>query len=84
MNISLAKYHVAIKQAKQDYYSTRISSNIDNPKKLWNTANNILQRLRLSQLPHFIFCCKSTCCICKLFHRQISETVLINAGAIGY
>ena len=44
LKISLAKYHAAIKQAKQDYYSARITSNIGNPKKLWNTLNNIFHR----------------------------------------
>jgi len=48
---SLNTYYTAVKQAKQNFHSKLISSNIGNPKKLWQTVNNILHRNHSSPLP---------------------------------
>ena len=44
-------YHSAIIKAKKIYNASLISSNLDNPKKLWNTINNLLHRKPSSSLP---------------------------------
>lgn len=44
-------YHAAIIKAKKLYNSNLISTNLNNPKKLWNTINNLLHRLSVPSLP---------------------------------
>ena len=47
-------YHAAIIRAKKLYNSTLISSNISEPRKLWNSVNKILHRKSASQFPNSI------------------------------
>jgi hypothetical protein len=44
-------YYTAVKQAKQTFHSNLVTSSIGNPRKLWQTVNNILHRNKSSPLP---------------------------------
>jgi len=44
-------YHAAIIKAKKVYNSALISSSLANPKKLWNTINNLLHKKNGTSLP---------------------------------
>ena len=44
-------YYSAIIQAKKVFNSSLISSSSSNPRKLWNTINNLLHRKSATQLP---------------------------------
>jgi hypothetical protein len=46
-------YHAAIIKAKRDYNSKIISSATANPRKLWTTVNNFLNRKSSSLLPSY-------------------------------
>ena len=46
-------YHSAIIKAKKLYNSSLISTHINNPKKLWNTINNLLHRTAAPSLPSY-------------------------------
>ena len=51
LKTSLSKYYTSIRQAKEDHYSSLINTCIGNPKKLWQTVNNILHRNKPTPLP---------------------------------
>jgi hypothetical protein len=38
------KANIALRQAKTDYFRTKISSQNNNPKEAWKTINNLLGR----------------------------------------
>ena len=44
-------YHTSIIKAKKLYNSTLLSSNLTNPKKLWNTINKLLHRIAKPSFP---------------------------------
>ena len=44
-------YHASIIKAKKLYNSTLLSSNLTNPKKLWNTINKLLHRIAKPTFP---------------------------------
>ena len=48
------KYHAAIIIAKKIYNASLISSSASNPRKLWNSINNLLDRKPTSHLPSVI------------------------------
>jgi len=45
------KYHNLILAAKKHYYSNLVCSSSHNPKRLWQTVNNLLHRISSSPLP---------------------------------
>jgi hypothetical protein len=47
------KYHSAIIAAKKIYNASLISASTSNPRKLWNSINNLLDRKPVSHLPSF-------------------------------
>ena len=51
LKTTLSRYYSSIRQAKQDHYANLINTCIGNPKKLWQTVNNILHRNKTSPLP---------------------------------
>ena len=44
-------YHTSIIKAKKLYHSSLLSSNLTNPKKLWNTINKLLHRISKPSFP---------------------------------
>jgi hypothetical protein len=46
-------YHAAISNAKRDYFSSLITTNATNPRKLWNTVNSLLHRKPPPVLPSY-------------------------------
>ena len=47
-------YHTSIIKAKKLYNSTLLSSNLTNPKKLWNTINKLLHRIAKPSFPFIL------------------------------
>ena len=45
------KYHAAIIKAKRSFLASTVSSNLSDPRKLWNTVNNLLHRGPPDALP---------------------------------
>ena len=45
------RYHQMILTAKKQYYSKLVSSSSDNPRRLWQTVNQLLHRKSASPLP---------------------------------
>ena len=45
------RYHKLISSAKKRYFANLVTSNSDNPQRLWKTVNSILHRIRQHPLP---------------------------------
>ena len=44
------RVNIELKNAKKEYYSTRIADEENNPKKAWKTINNLLDKQTNKQL----------------------------------
>ena len=66
------KYHSAIIVAKKIYNASLISASTSNPRKLWNSINNLLDRKPASHIPSFA----SAKSLSQMFATFFSEKIV--------
>jgi len=64
-------YNKALLAAKKFYYSELVTSNLGNPRQLWNTVNNILHRHQHPSLPTNISTSSVAQSLAKFFEDKI-------------
>ena len=72
-------YHTSIIKAKKLYNSTLLSSNLTNPKKLWNTINKLLHRIAKPSFPSSFNLDSLPQSFATFFSDQNSQTSIFNS-----